>query len=67
MKKQPKSPGIYFRADNDVLEALKLLTLKMRRTQSDTIRQVILEAAGRLTKPDPLGQALNEGDGVYRP
>ena len=52
--------------ETDIL--LALLVLQARAADGiERLRKRVAELEAREQRPDPLSQALNEGDGVYRP
>ena len=63
-----KSKPVMFFSDPETTGALEVITAKLGRgNQSEGIRRALIRVANDLKTPDPLGEALNSGDGIYRP
>lgn len=55
--------------ETDILLALQAITgvlCARAATEIERLRKRVAELEAREQRPDPLNQALNEGDGVYR-
>lgn len=56
--------------ETDILLALQAtagVLFARAATEIERLRKRVAELEAREQRPDPLSQALNEGDGVYRP
>ncbi len=58
--------NVYF-ADEAVKRQVQQLAAQEQRSFSAMVQILLKEALDARTRPDPLGEALNSGTGVYKP